>query len=146
MKLKVLFFCLLLFCGVSTSSAKGVIVYGNDPVVTKVLDLPINDAFTIVAENGQSYHANLGVMYDEFSLFWVPIWNYGEMKYVLFTDTKIGEYDYTYVDLSAEDVAFLQSQFGGIPTEPELPFWNAIGGKLVLLLLILVIGVFFNKD
>lgn len=145
MRLKAFILCLFLVCGISTSSAKGLILYGNDPVVTKVLDLPMNDDYTVVAQDGQSYHANLGVMYDEFSLFWIPIWNYGEKKYVLFTDTKVGEYDYTYADLSAEDVAYLQSQFGGIPTEPELPFWNAIGGKLILLLVILLIG-FFNKD
>lgn len=145
MRLKAFILCMLLACGISTSSAKGFVVYGNDPVITKVLDLPMNEEFTVIADDGKAYHADLGVMYDEFSLFWVPIWNYGDKKYVLFTDTKVGEYDNTYVDLTSEDVAYLQSQFGGIPTEPELPFWNAFGGKLILLLL-LVIGIFFNKD
>lgn len=145
MKLKTLILCMLLVCGVCTSQAKGIIFYGNGPEVTKVKDLPMTEEFALVAENGQVYHANLGVMHDEFSLFWVPIWNYGDMKYVLYTDTKIGNVDYTYVDLSPSDVAYLQSQFGGIPTEPELPFWNAFGGKLIILGLIIV-GWFFKND
>lgn len=69
--------------------------------------------------------------------------NYGDYKYVMFTKTKIGNYDYTYADLSKEDISYLQSQLSGIPNEPSLPFWDAYGGKLLaagILFILFLIG------
>lgn len=134
---------LLIACPVVVQ-AKIPIIYGDGDEITKVLSLPSSEEFTVQADNGQLYHADLGILRKQFSLFYIPVWNYGRMRYVLYTDTKVGEFDMTYVDLSRDDIAYLQSRFSGIPDKPELPFWDAIGGKLVLCCIIFVV-IFFRK-
>lgn len=137
---------LLLFSTTIALHAKGVLIYGNGDAVSKVYSLPYSDEFMLTCEDGNDYHADLGVMYKQFSLFWVPIWNYGDYKFVLYVDKKIGNYDFTYLDLGKEEMDFLRSNFGGIPLEPELPFWDAYGGKLLLLVLIALALLFKGKD
>lgn len=126
---------ILIITSATKVSAKGglPIVYGDGEHVAKVLDLPQREEFMIQATDGKWYHADLGVLHEQFSLFFIPLFNYGTEKYVLYTDTKIGEYDFTYADLDSEEVAYLQSEFGGISSTPELPFWDAWGGKLLAL-------------
>ena len=139
------FLFLLLFCFTCTFvQAKGVILYGNGEEISMVLSLPNQEDFLITCDDGRDYHADLGVMYNQFSLFYIPVWNYGDYKYVLYTDKKVGKYDFTYVDLGKDEVEYLQTLYGGIPDEPELPFWDAYGGKLLILLL-LVIGIAYNN-
>ena len=59
-------------------------------------------------------HVNLGVMYEQFSIFWIPMWNYGETKFVLVNDKKD-----TYYDLSAEEIQTLKTDF--IPADSFVP-------------------------
>jgi len=141
MKLKLFILTFILCVSSARSSAKGIIpiVYSAGETIAKVSDLPHRDEFTIQASDGRYYHADLGIMHDQFSLFWIPIFNYGAEKYVLYTDSKVGEYDYTYVELSRDDITYLQSQFGGIPSVPELPLWDAWGGILLIILLLVVV-------
>lgn len=148
MKLKTLFFSFMLLFAVQSASAKGgiPIVYSEGDDVVKVLELPHSEDFQVQSQvDGKWYHADLGILHEQFSIFSVPLFNYGTEKYVLYTDTKIGEYDFTYADLDREEIEYLQSQFAGIPDVPELPFWDAWGGKLVALLIIIVLA-YFNKD
>lgn len=112
------------------------ILYSDGEEVEKVIDLPMREEFQIQTQDGNWYHADLGILHEQFSIFWVPLYNHGTEKYVLYTDQKIGEYDFTYAELDNEDIANLQSEFGGIPSTPELTFWDVIGGKLLALLLI----------
>ena len=128
----------LLLCCPLVIHAKIPIFYGDGDEITKVLSLPSSEEFTVTAADGKLYHADLGILRKQFSLFYIPVWNYGRMRYVLYTDTKVGEYDWTYYDLSRDDIAYLQSRFSGIPDKPKLPFWDAIGGKLVLLSIVFV--------
>lgn len=140
---------LLLLLGVFISLsepllAKGAIIYGDGPEVSKVLDLPHSEDFALVGDDGNVIFCDLGVMYNQFSLFWIPIWNYGEYKYVLFSDIPCNGYDFQYYELSNDEVEYLRQSFGGIPNEPTLPFWDSIGGKL--LLLVIVGGFFIFKN
>lgn len=106
--------------------AKGVIVYGLGETISKVQDLP--EECTMGDE-----HVNLGVMYEQFSLFWMPIWNYGDVQYVLFNDKED-----TYWDLDEEMIEILKSDFGAqMDEEASVPFWTKIGGKPIIILLIL---------
>lgn len=131
--------------GLSTTKMQAApVIYGNGQEITKIKELPNTEDYTLTAQDGRTYHGDLGILHDEFSLFWIPIWNYGDYKYVLYTDTKVGSNDYTYVDLDDSDIAYLQSRFSGIETEPTLPFWNAIGGKLALIAILAVIGMVKN--
>lgn len=121
------------------------ILYGLGEEISLVKELPQDQEFTIQADNGRWYHANLGVMHEQFSLFSIPIYNFGTYRYVLYTDTKIGKYDYTYLDLSQQDIAYLQTMYSGIPNEPELPFWDSIGGKIVIIGVGIILFLFLVK-
>ena len=139
---------LIIFLSTIKIEAKGgiPILYSNGIEGEKVLDLPQRDEFTIQAENGNSYHADLGILHEQFSIFWIPLLNYGEEKYVLFTDKKVGDYDFLYADLDQDDIVYLQSIFGGIPSTPELPFWDAWGGKLLAFALIGILWFIGKTD
>ena len=116
-----------LFFTVNTVSAKGLIIYSNGEKIETVKELPDS----IVIDNS---HVNLGVMYKQFSIFWIPMWNYGETKYVFVNDKKD-----TYYDLSAEDIQTLKTEFNmDIPENPTIGFWNKTGGKLVWIALIII--------
>ena len=76
----------------TTASARGVIIYGNGDALKTLHELP--DSFT----NDEGDHFNLGVHYKSFSLFWCPVWNYGDYTYAL-VDNK----EEKYVDLTVEE-------------------------------------------
>jgi hypothetical protein len=104
----------------TANTAKGVIFYSNGEKVEVVKTLPED----VIIEDA---HFNLGVMYEQFAIFWIPMWNYGETKYVLINDKKD-----TYYDLSEEDVEDLCTEFNiDVPKKPTIGFWNKIGGKLI---------------
>jgi hypothetical protein len=116
-----------LFFTAGSVSAKGIIFYSNGEKVEVFKTLP-DDAVIDGA------HVNLGVRYSQFSIFWIPVWNYGETKYVLINDKKD-----TYWDLDAETVETLKTDFNvDIPEKPAIGFWNRIGGKIVWGIAILI--------
>ena len=124
MKNKILLVLFVMLLSTNKVKAGGIpILYSNGTEVEKVKELPYRSEFTL---NG--YHADLGIMHEQFSIFWIPLWNYGTEKYVLYY--KSGD-TYNYSDLSSSDIRYLQSEFGGISTNPELPFWDVWGGKLL---------------
>ena len=117
-----------LFFTTNTVSAKGVIVYSNGEKIEVSRELP--DSITVNNE-----HVNLGVMYEQFSIFWIPMWNYGETKYVLINDRED-----TYYDLDEDEIEMLRTEFSiDIPEKPTIGFWNKIGGKLIWIAVIALI-------
>lgn len=128
----------VLFMTANEAKAEIPIIYSNGVEIEKVLELPQKDKFEMQASNGNWYHADVGILHKQFSVFWIPLINYGEEKYVLYSNTKVGEYDFTYAELDQDEIEYLQKEFSGLPSTPELPFWDAWGGKLLLLLLVLV--------
>ncbi|MDR0829778.1 MAG: hypothetical protein LBN95_06670 [Prevotellaceae bacterium] len=116
-----------LFFAANSVSARGIIFYSNGVKIEVAQELPAE--LTV----GEGEHVNLGVMYEQFSIFWVPMWNYGETKYVLINDAKD-----TYYDLDAEDFETLKTDFNvTVPETPSIGFWNKIGGKIIWCALIL---------
>ncbi|MBR1774326.1 MAG: hypothetical protein IJ759_02260 [Bacteroidales bacterium] len=143
---KIIIIACLLFAYSLTTQARARIIYSNGQKVSKVLDLPTDENFEIIASDGNVYHANLGILYKQFSLFWIPLFNYGENQYVLYTDTKIGEYDFTYSELEPSEIKILQEEYGyNIPTTPQLPSWDRIGGKLLALAIVCVLIIYGLK-
>ena len=105
----------------TTASARGVIVYSNGEKIEVVRELPAD------VELIEQEHVNIGVMYKQFSIFWIPMWNYGETSYVLVNDAKD-----TYYDLTAEEIDMLNDEWEmDLPAKPRIGFWNSIGGKLI---------------
>jgi len=112
-------FCAMFFAA-NTASARGIIVYSNGEKIELTKELPAD-----VTIDGT--HVNLGVMYDQFAIFWVPMWNYGETRFVLFNDKKN-----TYWDVDEETIEILKTDFNvEVPAKPTIGFWNKIGGKLI---------------
>ncbi len=105
------------------AEARMTILYGNGPEFERMYDLPDS----LVSEEGNPLE--FGVTFDQFSLFYVPIWNYGQTEYAVY-DSKAK----TIYELDEEDVAAFKEEYGWeLPEKPSLSFWNRIGGKLVLL-------------
>lgn len=117
------------------------IIYSNGETFEKVIDLPNTEDFEFEYSD-RIYHGDLGIKYDQFSLFLIPLLNYGEKKYVLFNERKD---DYVYAELTDEGIKYLQDSYGVsvVPSTPELSFWNTWGGKMLVLFIIIICwGVF----
>ena len=119
----------ILFFTASSTSAKGLIFYSSGEKIELIQKLPAD--ITV----NEDEHVNLGVMYKQFSIFWIPMWNYGETKYVLINDKKD-----TYYDPMEEDIEMLKTEYNvNIPEKPAIGFWNRIGGKIIWGVIILTV-------
>ncbi|NDW08912.1 hypothetical protein [Dysgonomonas sp. 520] len=128
MKKLIIFLSLILFVSIS-QKADAQVVYHNGPAVSVLEKLP--DSVKI--NGGQ--HVNFGISYEQFGLFWLPLWNYGEVKYALISDDEN-----SYWDLTEEDIELLKSEYNmDIKDKPEIPFWTKVGLKPVIILLLLFI-------
>jgi hypothetical protein len=126
-----------LFLTAKTASADVVIFYSNGEKLEVVSKLPADAVI-------DGSHVNLGVMYKQFAIFWIPMWNYGDVKYVLINDKKD-----TYYDLDEEvTIAMLKEEFDlNVPDVPTIGFWNKIGGKIIWggLILLIIWGNIPNR-
>lgn len=130
-------FCLSI-AAAPKASAKGLIIYSNGEELKTLHELPEE------AKMDDGTHVNLGVHYESFSLFWMPVWNYGEYKYALVNDAED-----TYEELTSEEAQEIGKKFGiDVPAEPSLPLLSQIGLKpiIILGLLIWVFSLFSGKD
>ncbi len=130
MKKLILFIFMVFSLGaLQTVEAKGVIIYHDGPNLETVEILPENAKF----EDGT--HFNLGIMYNQFGLFWMPVWNYSEAEYILISDD--GK---SYYELKESELAELSKEFSiEIKDKPSPSLWNKIGLKPVLVLLVAAI-------
>ncbi len=104
------------------ASAAGVIFYSNGEQLEIFQKLPADYEF----DDGD--HMNIGVMYNQFSIMWIPVWNYGETKWVWVNDAKDAYND----EVSEEELEYFRTEYAyDIPEKPRIGFWNSIGGKLV---------------
>lgn len=129
-------------CSVQDGQARARITYGNGPEFQELQVLP--DSVEI-----DGCHVNYGVTFEQFSLFTVPIWNYGTVEYALFAEDNN-----TIYSMDDEDLAYLVEEYKvpvGLTTLGQLSFWNKIGGKLVVLAVLLIFGAIYwftkhNRD
>lgn len=127
---RILLLFLLLLGGVQTASAKGIFVYHAGPKASVINRLP-----TDAQIDGE--HVNLGVIYEQFGLFWLPVWNYGDTRYVLLSDDEE-----TYWDIDDETLQSVKTDYSlDIPDAPEIPLWQKIGLKPVIILFLLFLVV-----
>lgn len=137
---KVLLFCVLglMFSLSSLSvSARATIIYGNGPEFQELTVLPDS-----VKMDG--HHVNYGIAFEQFALFYIPIWNYGEPEFAVYADGNS-----TIYSLEHEDLEYLQQEYGVAIDEAslKLSFWNRFGGKLVVLgvLVIALLGYLWTR-
>lgn len=123
--------CIIICCLVSNHQVHAAdISYSTGQNIIHLIDLPDNEDFIIDSNSGVCQYLDLGILHEQFSLCGIPIWNYGEKTYVLYIDD-------TYYELDDEQLDYIKKNYINIPEEPELPFWDVYGGKLLLLLLML---------
>lgn len=110
------------------AEARGVVVYHNGPTYNIAEKLPSDCEI-----DGE--HVNLAVMYKQFGLFWLPVWNYGTPEYILLSDN---ENDYWNID--KETLDSIKTTYNlSISDEPSPSLWNKIGLKPVIIILVILI-------
>lgn len=127
---KIILFIFMLFClgALQQVEAKGVIVY-HSGIHLETRDKLPTDAVV------DGTHVNIGVAYDQFGLFWMPVWNYSEAQYVLVSDDEE-----TYWELDADTIAQLAKEYNvELSEKPSPSLWNKVGLKPVLALLLVAI-------
>lgn len=131
--------CSLFFLAcANTTQAKGFLFFSWGTEVYQVHELPEN--YTIQTTEYGTIHVNLGVVYDEFSIFWIPTWNWNVDTYVLLPDNydTLDKGKYVFYNIDAEELSKIHQIVGDLPEKPKLSFWRSIGGKLITFPLILL--------
>ena len=133
-----------LFC-VNTAQSKGIPLFFNwGTEICVVKEMP--DDYMIQTTDYGVIHVNLGVAYNEFSLFGIPLWNWDVEKYILLPDNydSLDKGNYVFYNIDAEELRRIKQLVGDLPETPELSFWRSYGGKLIFLpfIILLLIGLF----
>ena len=115
----------------NTTQAKGFLFFSWGTEVCQVHELP-KDYMIETSEYGK-IHVNIGVIYDEFSIFWIPTWNWNVDTYVLLPDNydTLNKGNYVFYNIDKEELSKIRQMVGDLPEKPELSFWRSIGGKLI---------------
>ena len=102
--------------------------------IVRVQKLPKTEEYTIDIGKKKPVHADVGIYHKQISVFWIPLINYGEKKYILYHS---GWFSTKYIPINESVVAIINQNVGcNLPQEPKLPFWHRWGGKLFVLVLI----------
>ncbi|MEZ5426541.1 MAG: hypothetical protein R2747_09770 [Pyrinomonadaceae bacterium] len=114
---------------VPARAAAGFFSYGGEEVI-KVADFPDTKEFY----HPQHGYIDAGYVYKQVSIFFIPIWNY-EGRWV----GHIGSEE-KYLPMPKDLMDKLAADAGvQLPETPDLPFWEAVGGKIIFSLIILAI-------
>ncbi len=128
---------ILFFLSITSLNATPAFIFSwGGEKVAKVADFPDNNNF----KNIEGRYFDAGVRYKQVSILFIPLWNYEKKWCGYLTD----EY---YIDLTKKDLDELASIAGvTLPDEAELSFWEKIGGKLVLLALLVLYIIYASNS
>lgn len=109
----------------------------GDEKIMKAQDLPDTEYFY---NEGTQTYVDVGYCYKQVTVFFLPVWNY-DGRWCGY----IGKDD-VYLDIGMDDIKEVVQAAGQpaltLGTEAELPIWETVGGKVaVLLVLLVLIGV-----
>jgi len=117
----------------STAEARGGIpfVYGSTERILKAGEFPNTEDF----EHSSGVLVDPGWCWEQFHVFFIPVWNAdGHWCGYVQSETES-------LSLNEEELKEISDDIGiALPAPPSLPFWDAVGGKLALVGLL--IGVF----
>jgi hypothetical protein len=114
--------------------------WGGEKII-KVLPLPDTPDF----KSKEGAHIDVGYRFKQITIFFIPAWNYDEYwcGYIENGNRYI-DFDKKTLDDGAAQASMI------IPSGSPIPFWDAYGGKLLLLLIVFVFygygKVFKKKD
>jgi hypothetical protein len=89
--------------------------------ITLIADLPDTDYFKI-----DDKAVDIGIIYKQFKLVFIPVINY-DKRWCLFSEGSYWKSDKAAIDKIAAEAGIT------LPSAMKLPFWDAWGGKLILL-------------
>ena len=116
-----------------SSKAKGFIFFfGNSQKVSEVYNLPHEEYFQ--TDNGE--HVNLGVSYKVFEIFGIPLLLTEDPSFVYTVEGK----DDLYYNINDDAIKSIAEEYDieDIESLKEVPFWDAWGGKILILAVILI--------
>lgn len=121
----------LVLASASVQAAPVLFSWGGEEIV-KVADFPNTDEF----EYSRGEYVDAGYVYKQVTIFFIPVWNY-DGRWVGY----VGK-GKSYLELNKTQLDQLAQMANvKLPASPTLPFWHAIGGKIVFsLILLLYIG------
>lgn len=110
----------------NSAQAKGVplfLSWGTEISIVK--EMP-EDYMIRTTDNGV-VHVDLGVVYDELSLFGIPLWNWNVEKYVFLPDNydSLRDGNYVFYNIDADELRAVEQFVGNLPEKPELSFWRS---------------------
>ena len=111
------------------------VFYGNGLEFEELQQLPDS----VVSDAGNKI--TFGLSFEQFSIFSVPLWNYGVIEYAVYEDAIETIY---YIDNETAQEFADKYQFT-LSEEPTLSFWNKIGGKLIGGALIIILIYFYTR-
>jgi len=106
----------------------------GEPRIIPISKFPITDAFT----NKRGWHFDLGLYYRQTTVFLLPVWNY-ELRWCGYYPDDA---DY-YLTFTADQIKHLTRLAEvDLPDPPllSIPIWEAYGGKLVLVAMLIMMG------
>ena len=109
-------------------AAAGLFSYGGEQII-RVQDFPDTEEF----EYSRGRYIDAGYVYKQVSILFIPVWNY-DGRWVGYVGS-----DEEYLNLEKEELDQMAKEANiSLPATPGLPFWEAIGGKLLFSLIILL--------
>ena len=134
---KYLIILLIPFAFSNELQAKFIFFGWGDEKIIKVMDLPDNE--DLLAQDGD--YVDLGYRYQLVTIFFVPVWNYNGNWC-----GYIGKDD-IYIPMTKEEWSDVFYAYGlTFPDNPNIPFWDKIGGKLLIGALLLLYIYYKNFD
>ncbi len=127
----------LLSVGTQKAQAAGIpILYSTGPATQS-----LHTFETPIEIDGDTY-TDFGIVFEQFSIFSVPLWNYGLTPAYAFYSVQGRTINY--VEVTKESYEIARSAYSlEFEDEVSLSFWNTIGGKLVAAAAIILVVVFF---
>lgn len=126
---KIILSLIFTFCVINNTTAKAKIpVCLPCETIQTIQELPTDSEIQKIV--GQK--VNLSYFNNEYGAIWIPVWN-ADSKYVL---SDISNNTYIEIDDQLAKILKEKHNFDIQTAESPLSFWNKIGGKLVLLVII----------
>ena len=126
----------LIFAGLfllSLNAHAGIVIFGFGGGHQKIVDLPKVEAYQIDGK-----HVDIGATYDDFNLFFMPVWQWNKQFCLVIEGNSK-----SYYPITGEKLAALAKEANvELPSKIKLDFWNEWGGKLVILSGILAMFLF----
>ena len=108
--------------------------YGGEKIV-KIASFPDTESF----QNTEGYYFDAGIIYKQVKVFFLPLWNY-DVRWCGYIDET------TFIELDTVELSEYARVAGvQLPTAPPVPLWDQLGGKLILIGVLIGVGMYLRE-